>query len=109
MKHQFLSDADLGRLVNKDLTQRLIKLHTRGYDLDFCMTCTDYLTCLQNQERFAFEDITIKVVDQVYDFMTNSYKYVHTIDTACGRKGIMVMEGIYGLYIRPDVMQYSIN
>jgi len=109
MKHQFLADTDLGRLVNKDLTKRLIKLHTKGYDLDFCMTCTDYLTCVQNQKRFACEGITIRVVDQVYDFMTNSYKYVHTIDTACGRKGIMVMEGIYGLYIRPDVMRYALH
>lgn len=109
MKHHFLPDADLGRLVNKELTQRLIKLHANGYDLDFCMTCNEYLTCAQTQERFNCDSIIIKVVDQVFDFITNSYKYVHTVDTGCGCKGIMVMEGIYGLYIRPDVMRFSFN
>lgn len=109
MKHHFLTDADFGRLVNKELTHRLIKLHANGYDLDFCMTCNDYLICVQNQEQFICESIIIKVVDQVFDFITNSYKYVHTVDTACGCKGIMVMEGIYGLYIRPDVMRFSFN
>jgi len=109
MKHQFIADSDFGRLVNKELTHRLIKLHANGYDLDFCMTCNDYLTCVQNQERFTCESIIINVVDQVYDFISNSYKYVHTVDTSCGCKGIMVMEGIYGLYIRPDVMRHSFN
>ncbi|MES2112173.1 MAG: hypothetical protein V4577_25675 [Bacteroidota bacterium] len=109
MKHHFLSDADFGRLVNKELTHRLIKLHSKGYDLDFCMTCNDYLTCVQNQERYTCDSIIIRVVDQVFDFISNSYKYVHTVDTACGCKGIMVMEGIYGLYIRPDVMRFSFN
>ena len=109
MKNHFLTDAGAGRLVNKELTHRLMKLHADGYHLDFCMTCNEYLTCVQNQERFPCENIIIKVVDQVYDFLTNSFKYVHTVDTACGCKGIMLIEGIYGLYIRPDVMQLTVR
>lgn len=108
MKHNFLADTDSGRLVNKELTNRLIWLHAKGYDHDFCMTCNGYLTCLQNQQQFACYSAIIKVVCQVYDFITYSYKYVHTVETACGCKGIMVVEGIYGLYIRPDVMRFPI-
>jgi hypothetical protein len=100
MKHLFLADNDPGRLVNKELTKELIKLHARGYDLDFCMRANDCITCVQNGEQFPCDHIVVRLVDQVYDFISNCYQYVHTVDTACGRKGIMVIDGIYGLRIR---------
>lgn len=95
MRNNVMLNAELGRLVNRELTNRLIKLHTRGYDLDFGIINNQCVGCLQNQELFACDEVVVRLVDQVYDFITNSFKYVHTVDTSCGKKGIMVIEGIY--------------
>jgi len=103
MKHLFLADNDFSRLVNKQLTRQLIKLHSLGYDLDFYMNSNNHLTCIQNGEQFSCECIIVKLVNQVYDFTANAFKYVHTVDTACGRKGIMLMAGIYDLQIQPTI------
>jgi hypothetical protein len=105
MKHLFTSENDFGRLVNKELTSKLIKLHSKGYDLDFYMNRCDHLVCVQSGEEFPCACIMVQLVDQIYDFITNSFKYVHTVDTVCGRKGIMVMEGIYDLQVRLPVIQ----
>lgn len=95
MRNNVMLNAELGRLVNRQLTNRLIKLHAKGYDLDFGIINNQCVGCLQNLELFTCDDVIVRLVDQVYDFISNSFKYVHTVDTSCGKKGIMVMEGIY--------------
>ena len=101
MEHIVIADNDFVRLVNKEFTKTLIRLHNNGYDLDFYMDGKGSLVCAQNGEQFPCEYVAVKLVDQVFDFITNSFKYVHTVEAICGTKGLMVMECIYNLRILP--------
>jgi len=101
MEHLVIADNDFVRLVNKEFTKTLIRLHSKGYDLDFYMDGRGGVVCAQNGEQFPCQIVAVRLVDQVYDFITNSFKYVHTVDTACGTKGLMVIECIYHLRIPP--------
>jgi hypothetical protein len=44
--------------------------------------------------NFNLEDVNIEVVDQGYDQLSRSFKYVHTIDTGNGERGVLIAEGI---------------
>jgi len=105
MEHLVIVDNDFVRLVNKEFTKTLIRLHNQGYDLDFYMDSKGSLVCAQNGELFPCEYVGVELVNQVYDFIANIFKYVHTVDTVCGTKGIMVMECIYNLRIRPAALR----
>lgn len=82
-------------MINQKITNRLIKLHAKGYELDFCLTKKTHITCLQNHEEFPCCNVTVCVIDQVFDYLSRSFKYLHTVETGCGKKGILLMEGIY--------------
>lgn len=84
-----------GIQLNRSLTQRVIELHNDGYDQDFLMTGGQHLLCLQNNEDFLLRDVYIKVIDQAYDQLTKSFKYIHSIDTPNGEKGVLVTDTIY--------------
>ena len=88
------------RLVNHRLTRKLIDLHTRGYELDFDLLNNRCLICMQDGQCFSEDSATVRIVDQVYDFISDSYKYLHTVETACGKKGILLIEGIYDFHLK---------
>ena len=75
------------------MTRRVIELHAQGYDHDFLLL-GENLFCLQINQDFPLSQVRIKVIDQAYDQLTRSFKYIHTIDTANGQKGVMVTEAI---------------
>ncbi len=83
------------RKLNFLLTRRVIELHGQGYDHDFLVAGGRHLICLQNNRNFNVEDVNIKVVDQGYDQLSRSFKYVHTIDTGNGERGVLIAEGIF--------------
>ncbi|MBS1522489.1 MAG: hypothetical protein JST50_15930 [Bacteroidetes bacterium] len=82
------------RMVNSSLAHRVIELHDDGYELDFRLAGEREIVCLQDNRKFGFRDVLVKIIDQVFDYMSNTYKYVHTIDTCCGCKGLLVIESI---------------
>jgi hypothetical protein len=82
------------RKLNFLLTRRVIELHGQGYDHDFLVSAGRHLICLQNNMNFNVEDVNIEVVDQGYDQLSRSFKYVHTIDTGNGERGVLIAEGI---------------
>lgn len=96
------------RLVNHQLTRKLINLHNRGYELDFNLLNDHRLVCVQDGQCFSEEGLTVRIVDQVYDFITDSYKYLHTVETSCGKKGIMLIEGIYDFHLKIIPITFSL-
>ncbi|WP_454801735.1 hypothetical protein [Mucilaginibacter phyllosphaerae] len=80
--------------LNHDITSRVIDLHGQGYTDDFLPTDDRHFLCLQNSENFDIKDININVIDQGFDQLTNSYKYIHTIETAHGSKGLLIIDFI---------------
>jgi hypothetical protein len=83
------------RRVNSSLTKRVIELHGKGYDHDFLAAGKQHLLCLQNNQNFTVNDVNIKVIDQAYDHLTRSFKYIHTIVTCNGERGVLITEGIF--------------
>jgi hypothetical protein len=98
---------DFCRLVNQQLTHKLIRLHAKGYDLDFSLLKNKGLCCLQSGQCFDEECVCVTLVDQVYDVISNSYKYLHTVDAANGEKGLLLMEGIYHLHLKVAMVSVS--
>jgi len=82
------------RIINRAITRRVIDLHSQGYDSDFCLK-NRCLLCMQNEVIFHPNDVDIKVIDQVYDQLSQCFKYIHTIDTCNGEKGVMVIDQIF--------------
>lgn len=81
------------RKLNGAITKRVIELHARGYDNDYLLQGVQII-CVQDNQAFALENVSVKVVDQGYDKLTKSFKYIHSIDTGNGEKGVMVTEVI---------------
>ena len=80
--------------LNISLTKRLIELHAKGYHFDYLILCNGQLLCIQNNQAIPVGAAHINVVDQVYDRLSRSFKYVHTIDTGNGEMGVMITEEI---------------
>lgn len=82
------------RVINRAITSQVINLHKQGYDKDFCLQ-NKHLLCMQNGVVFHVKDVYIKVIDQAYDQLNHHFKYIHTIDTCNGEKGVMVIDQIF--------------
>jgi hypothetical protein len=108
MNRLIKANENVCRLVNHQLTCRLFNLHAIGYEFDFNLLNNRDLLCVQDNQCFAEENVTVKVIDQVYDFITDSYKYLHTVETVCGKKGILLIEGIYSLHLKINSITFSL-
>ena len=82
------------RKLNNALTRRVIDLHDRGYTNDFLPTTDNKFLCIQDSEDFSAGELDIKVIDQQFDQLTKTYKYIHTIETINGSKGLLVIDFI---------------
>ncbi|MEJ5993344.1 hypothetical protein WG904_02850 [Pedobacter sp. Du54] len=83
------------RKINGVITSRIIELQNEGYLYDFMSLDKHKFVCLQDSVCFHSPDISIKLIDQVYDQFGHCYKYIHTVETATGCKGLLLDEGIY--------------
>lgn len=82
------------RKLNFSLTKRVIELHAKGYHFDYLVLHNGQLLCIQNSLAIPVNAVHINVIDQVYDQLSQSFKYIHTIDTGDGEMGVMVTEAI---------------
>jgi hypothetical protein len=82
------------RKLNLSLTKKVIELHAKGYHYDYLLLCNQQLLCVQNDHAVPATAVHIQVVDQCYDPVSRTFKYVHTIDTGNGEMGVMVAETI---------------
>lgn len=81
--------------MNRVITKRVIELQDRGYLYDFKSLGKQKFLCLQDSVCFQSPDVSIKLIDQVYDQFSNCYKYIHAVETATGHRGLLLEEGIY--------------
>ncbi len=70
-------------------------LQSKGYIYDFRLKEDNQLVCLQIDKIFSSEMIKVKLADLWYNYTTHMCRYVHTIDSMCGIKGLLVAEKIY--------------
>lgn len=82
------------RKLNSLMTKRVIELQAKGFDFDFILLSNNYLMCLQNNYTFSFQSFSIMLVDQVYDDLCESYKYIHAIETSSGERGVLLTDDI---------------
>jgi len=82
------------RIINSAMTRQVINLHEQGYVNDFCFH-SKRLLCMQNDVNFGINDVYIEVIDQVYDHLSRRFKYIHTVDTCNGEKGVMIIDRIF--------------
>lgn len=80
--------------MNGRITRRVIELHEKGYSMDFqSLSKHDYL-CLQNSYGFAIDDLVIVVIDQIFDRISRTFKYIHTVETTTGDKGVLLSDTV---------------
>jgi len=81
--------------IKPAMTQKIIEMHGKGYELDFQIAEDPSVICLQDNVAYSRERVQIRVVDQCFDRVSKRFQYIHTIETACGRKGLLLHERIY--------------
>jgi len=84
------------RKLSNTLTKRVIDLHDKGYTHDFLPAPDQHFLCLQDSQNFAMADLHIKVIADGFDQLTKTHKYIHTIETINGSKGLLVVDFICG-------------
>lgn len=82
------------RKLNSLMTKRVIELQAKGFDCDFILLSNNCVMCLQNSDIFPFQSFSVMLIDQVYDNLSESYKYIHAIETISGERGVLLAENV---------------
>ncbi|WP_316829827.1 hypothetical protein [Pedobacter aquatilis] len=85
------------RKLNSEITNWVIILHERGYINDFHSLNHEKLQCAQNGECFPILELNIHLIDCSYDILNQNYKYIHTIETQAGYRGLLIINGLLPL------------
>jgi hypothetical protein len=72
-----------------------MELHDTGFIFDFYVSEGSSFRCVQDNSIYPDTQLLIRVIDQCYDQYCRKFKYVHTIETFCGKKGLLLTSGIY--------------
>jgi len=86
--------------LNRCITKQVISLHHNGYTSDFLRIGKEQVQCLQTGELFLLSGLQICLIDCAYDLLTQSYQYIHTIETEIGYRGLLVTNGIMPITTR---------
>jgi len=81
--------------INGSITKKIIDLHNVGYVFDFLILDQQEVICLQDNGHFPKENVLVKVMGQGYDLFSHSFKYIHTIETSCGKRGLLLADQVY--------------
>lgn len=82
------------RKLNCSLTESVIELHHKGYINDFLKVKDQCFRCIQSDEEFSIGELQIKIVSQGFDYFTKNYKYIHTVESQNGCKGLLLADFI---------------
>ena len=86
------------RFLNSSVTKKIMDLQGRGYEYDFNVAGTN-LICLQDDAVFSFDSVTVNLIDIEYDQIDLTYKYLHTVETHSGDRGILLSDCIVAFRI----------
>ena len=78
--------------INERITNKIIELQEKGFDLDFQILGTKELLCIQNNIVFGVDNIEILMREQAYDQISHSQKFIHSVETFEGLRGILLCE-----------------
>lgn len=81
-------------MTNAFLTKKIIALHNNGYDTDFHFDGDNLLVCIQTGKYHHLTAVVFCLEDQQYDYLSRCFKYLHTIETYNGERGILLTDGI---------------
>jgi len=81
--------------LNVSITKKVIELQEEGYDCDFLLLANGSLLCMQTNLNYPVSTVAIRQREHGYDFFSQSYKNVHTIETGNGEKGVLLTEKIF--------------
>jgi len=81
--------------LNVSITKKVIELQERGYDCDFLLLANGNLLCMQTNRKYALNSVSIKMMEHGYDFFSQTYKNVHTIETGNGERGVLLTEQLF--------------
>jgi hypothetical protein len=81
--------------LNATITKKVIELQEQGYDCDFLLLANGSLLCMQTNLNYPVSTVAIRQREHGYDFLSHSYKNVHTIETGNGEKGVLLTENIF--------------
>jgi hypothetical protein len=84
-----------GKRLKNSVANAVIQLHQEGFSYDFSMLENHSYLCLQSNKVYTHDTANITFVDEFYDRYTSNYKFIHTIDTCCGIKGLMILNTMY--------------
>ena len=80
--------------VKPSLTRQIISLQQQGYCHDFVKLANNRFLCLTTGQEFTAPELDIKVLNQVFDPQKKQCAYLHSIDTAMGLKGLLLMDAL---------------
>ncbi|MCX2574394.1 hypothetical protein [Pedobacter sandarakinus] len=78
--------------LNVSITKKVIELQEKGYDCDFLVISNENLLCMQTNTLYPMTAVSIKNMENGYDFFSQSYKNLHIIDTGNGERGVLLSE-----------------
>lgn len=81
--------------LNVSITKKVIELQEKGYDCDFLLLNADSILCLQSNLKYPLHTVSVNATDHGYDFFSQSYKYIHSIETGNGERGVLLSELAY--------------
>ena len=87
-----MSTRNNARKLNNALTKRVINWHDKGYTDDFLAMQDQRFFCLQNSQHFHLADLSIELVDEGFDQLTKTRKYIHIVETSNGSKGLLLSD-----------------
>lgn len=82
---------------NGRITNRVIELQERGFDLDFQLLGGKEVLCIQNNIVFKIDNLEILVLEQAYDQFSHSQMFIHSVETFEGLRGILLSEKRYDI------------
>ncbi|NQX54041.1 hypothetical protein HQN86_10475 [Pedobacter panaciterrae] len=92
-------------MMNCLLARKVIDLHNIGYELDFVVERPGQLTCVQDNRIFSSESVVVILVDQAFDQLSRKFRYIHTVETLLGDRGLLLSECAQLILIYPQAVR----
>ncbi|WP_121244819.1 hypothetical protein [Mucilaginibacter phyllosphaerae] len=80
--------------VKPGLTRQIINLQHQGYCHDFVKLTNNNFLCLTTGQEFTAPEVEITVLNQIFDPQKKQCAYLHSIDTAVGLKGLLLIDSL---------------
>ena len=77
---------------NALLTSMIINLHAEGYTEEFSTEDTQTMLFPLSDPKACIPYFEILLINQVFDELSGSYKYIHANESDCGVRGLLLTD-----------------